>query len=81
MKSNKSTFLAIIFTLTTFLILSTGPLFAAEPITLKFANFEPAQAKITTQIFGPWADMVTKAGKGIIKIDMSFCVSPVILIA
>ena len=69
MRTGKSTFLGIIVTLTAFLILSAGPLFA-EPITLKFANFEPAQAKITTQIFNTWVEEVNKAGQGIIKIDI-----------
>lgn len=42
----------------------------AQPVTLKFASFEPAQAPITGSVFIPWAEEVTKASGGALKIEV-----------
>ena len=43
---------------------------AAAQTTLKFASFEPPQAPITGSVFIPWAEEVTKASGGSLKIDV-----------
>ena len=42
----------------------------AQPVTLKFASFEPAQAPFTAQVFTAWAKDVAAASNGTLKIDM-----------
>jgi TRAP-type C4-dicarboxylate transport system substrate-binding protein len=49
-------------------VLSMGA--AAQPVTLKFASFEPPQAPITGSVFMPWAEEVTKASGGALKIEV-----------
>ena len=36
----------------------------AQPVTLKFASFEPPQAPITGSVFMPWAEEVSQASGG-----------------
>lgn len=43
---------------------------AAQTATLKFASFEPPQAPITGGVFIPWAEEVSKASGGTLKIDV-----------
>lgn len=43
---------------------------AAEPVTLKFASFEPPMAPITGRVFIPWAEEVSKASGGTLKIEV-----------
>ena len=53
------------------LVLGTGSLTAqAQPVVLKFASFEPAQASFTGRVFQGWADDVSKASGGTLKIDV-----------
>lgn len=49
-------------------VLSMGA--AAQPVTLKFASFEPPQAPITGSVFMPWAEEVSKASGGALKIEV-----------
>jgi prevent-host-death family protein len=42
----------------------------AQTATLKFASFEPPQAPITGGVFIPWAEEVSKASGGTLKIDV-----------
>lgn len=44
----------------------------AQPIVLKFATFETAQAPFTAKVFTPWAEEVTKASNGALKIEMFY---------
>ena len=41
-----------------------------QPIVLKFANFEPPTAPFTARVFIPWAEEVTKASNGLLKVEM-----------
>lgn len=50
------------------LVVSLGAL--AQPVTLKFASFEPPQAPITGSVFMPWAEEVSKASGGALKIEV-----------
>ncbi|HEX6321393.1 MAG TPA: TRAP transporter substrate-binding protein [Burkholderiales bacterium] len=43
---------------------------SAQPVTLKFASFEPPQAPITGSVFTPWAKEVSAASGGTLKIDI-----------
>lgn len=42
----------------------------AQPVTLKLASFEPAQAPITGRVLTPWAKEVAAASGGTLKIDI-----------
>ncbi len=42
----------------------------AQPVTLKFASFEPAQATFTSKVFATWAEDVSKASNGTLKIEI-----------
>ena len=42
----------------------------AQPVVLKFASFEPAQAPFTARVFTTWAEDVTNASNGTLKIEM-----------
>lgn len=42
----------------------------AQTVTLKFASFEPPQAGITGKVFIPWAEEVSKASGGALKIEV-----------
>lgn len=43
---------------------------SAQTTTLKFASFEPAQAPFTAKVFSTWADDVSKASNGTLRIEM-----------
>jgi len=43
---------------------------AAQPVTLKFASFEPPTAPFTARAFMTWAEDVTKASNGTLKIEV-----------
>lgn len=42
----------------------------AQTVTLKFASFEPPQAPFTARAFATWAEDVSKASNGALKIEM-----------
>lgn len=42
----------------------------AEPIEIKFASFVAPQAHINVRVFAPWAERVTRASQGTIKITL-----------
>lgn len=42
----------------------------AQTTTLKFSSFEPAQAPFTAGVFAKWAEDVSKASNGTLKIEM-----------
>ncbi|MFN0304974.1 MAG: hypothetical protein ACKVQU_32005 [Burkholderiales bacterium] len=42
----------------------------AQPVVLKFASFESAQAPFTAKVFTTWAEDVTKASNGALKVEM-----------
>jgi TRAP-type C4-dicarboxylate transport system substrate-binding protein len=42
----------------------------AQPVILKFASFEPSQAPFTSRVFTTWAEDVTNASNGTLKIEM-----------
>ena len=42
----------------------------AEPIVLKWANFEPPQSFAMKNIWGPWFAKMEKEGAGLFKIDV-----------
>ena len=42
----------------------------AEPIVLKYANFEPPQSWAMKTIWGPWVAKMNKEGEGVFKIDV-----------
>jgi TRAP-type C4-dicarboxylate transport system substrate-binding protein len=48
------------------------PAVLAQPVVLKFATFETAQAPFTAKVFTTWAEDVTKASNGALKIDMFY---------
>ena len=50
------------------LALATGAF--AQPVTLKLASFEPPQAPITGGVLTPWANEVSAASGGTLKIDI-----------
>jgi TRAP-type C4-dicarboxylate transport system substrate-binding protein len=43
---------------------------SAQQTTLKFSSFEPPNAALTARVMTPWADEVTKASGGALKVDM-----------
>jgi TRAP-type C4-dicarboxylate transport system substrate-binding protein len=43
---------------------------AQQTVTLKFASFEPPQAPFTARAFATWAEDVSKASNGTLKIEM-----------
>lgn len=43
---------------------------SAQTVTLKLASFEPPQAPITGSVLTPWAEEVTKASGGALKIEV-----------
>lgn len=43
---------------------------SAQPTVLKFASFEPPTAPFTAQVFARWAEDVSKASNGTLKIDL-----------
>lgn len=43
---------------------------SAQPVVLKFASFEPPTAPFTSRVFIPWAEDVTKASNGTLKIEV-----------
>jgi TRAP-type C4-dicarboxylate transport system substrate-binding protein len=44
--------------------------FAQQPVVLKFASFEPPAAYLTSKVFVPWAEDVTKSSGGALKVDV-----------
>lgn len=42
----------------------------AQPVVLKFASFEPPTAPFTSRVFMPWAEDVTKASNGALRIEV-----------
>ncbi len=50
-------------------MLVSGTLWA-QPVVLKFASFEPPQAPFTARVFATWAEDVTNASNGTLKIEM-----------
>lgn len=42
----------------------------AQPVILKFSSFEPPQAPMTGRVYAVWAEEVTKASGGALKIEM-----------
>ncbi|MBL8386406.1 MAG: TRAP transporter substrate-binding protein [Burkholderiales bacterium] len=51
-------------------MLACAGLAVAQPVTLKFASFEPPQAPFTARVFTAWAQDVTQASNGALKIEM-----------
>ncbi len=47
-----------------------APTVLAQPVVLKFASFESAQAPFTAKVFTTWAEDVTKASNGTLKVEM-----------
>ena len=47
-----------------------APTALAQPVVLKFASFESGQAPFTTKVFTTWAEDVTKASNGALKVEM-----------
>lgn len=47
-----------------------APAALAQTVTLKFSSFEPAQAPFTAGVFAKWAEDVSKASNGTLKIEM-----------
>ncbi len=46
------------------------PAVVAQPVLLKFASFESPTAPFTARVFIPWAEEVTQASNGILKIEV-----------
>ena len=42
----------------------------AQTVTLKFASFEPPQAPFTARVFATWAEDVTRASNGALKVEL-----------
>ncbi len=53
-----------------FVALAAAGAAEAQPVTLKFASFEPPAAPITGRVFTPWAEDVGKASEGTLRIEM-----------
>jgi TRAP-type C4-dicarboxylate transport system substrate-binding protein len=52
------------------LALLAGATALAQPVVLKFASFEPPQATFTAKVFSTWAEDVSKASNGTLKIEI-----------
>ncbi len=48
----------------------TAPVWAADPVKLKFSSFEPPMANITANVLTPFAKAATAASAGTLQIDM-----------
>lgn len=53
-----------------FVLMLLGSVAFAQPVVLKFASFEPPQATFTAKVFQAWADDVSKASNGTLKIEI-----------
>ncbi len=51
-------------------VLFFAPALQAQPVVLKFASFESPQAPFTAKVFTTWAEDVTKASNGTLKVEM-----------